>query len=434
MRTALFLTTQKTGETMNSRTKIQSTLRQLCKCQRGSVAAIVGLAFIPMMMAAGLAVDYGMMVKKKGALQAAADAGSIAGARVLSVANFNPPEVISVAKSFATTLNAENSDSAISALVTTDGSTEVTVEVTEIWRPIFFHLFSDAITPVTARSTAKIVGTGKVCMLGLSVSDSETVHLTEDARLFAHDCGVFSNSTSPGGITTEPGAKLTASIVCSAGGVNEMSPGSIHVPATTDCPSLPDPLKNRPAPSFGGCDYNGTVIKGKNVSLSPGVYCGGMKITKGSHVQFQPGVYIIKGGKFTATDTTVIEGDNVGFYMTNGAAIDFTKDTTIRLTAPNHGPMAGLLVYENPQMPGQSHKITSNNARVLTGTIYLPRGELKIDAKKPVADQSAYTAVIAWSIKLKEGPELHLNAKYSGSNVPVPGNLDTVGTKIVLSN
>ncbi len=120
--------------------------------------------------------------------------------------------------------------------------------------------------------------------------------------------------------------------------------------------------------------------------------------------------------------------------MTHGAAIDFTKDTTIRLTAPNHGLMAGLLVYENPQMPGQSHKITSNNARVLTGTIYLPKGELKIDAKRPVADQSAYTAVIAWSIKLKDGPELHLNANYHHSNIPVPGNLDTIGAQIVLSN
>ncbi len=38
----------------------------------------------------------------------------------------------------------------------------------------------------------------------------------------------------------------------------------------------------------------------------------------------------------------------------------------------------------------------------------------------PVADMSAYTVVVARQINLYEGPNLYLNANYSGTSVPVP--------------
>ncbi len=41
------------------------------------------------------------------------------------------------------------------------------------------------------------------------------------------------------------------------------------------------------------------------------------------------------------------------------------------------------------------YRIISNNARTMLGTIYLPSGRVVIDADKPVADQSAYTVLVA---------------------------------------
>ena len=78
------------------------------------------------------------------------------------------------------------------------------------------------------------------------------------------------------------------------------------------------------------------------------------------------------------------------------------------------------------------HRITSDDARVLLGTIYLPVGDLVIDAKKPVVDQSAYTAIIAQHIELNSGPNLILNSNYDATNVPVPEGIR--GTRqVVLS-
>lgn len=71
----------------------------------------------------------------------------------------------------------------------------------------------------------------------------------------------------------------------------------------------------------------------------------------------------------------------------------------------------------------REYRIISDNARTLLGTIYLPLGRLIIDSKKPVADQSAYTVIIARTINLYDGPNLMLNARYGSTDVPVPAGV-----------
>ncbi len=139
------------------------------------------------------------------------------------------------------------------------------------------------------------------------------------------------------------------------------------------------------------------------------------------------------GGKLEVSGQAKMEGENVGFYL-NGdkAKLRFTKETTISLTAPVDGLLAGILVFEdrNASDSVDHHHITSDNARVLLGTIYLPNGTLRIDADAPVADKAAYTAIIARMIQLDEGPSLHLNSDYEASNVPVPEGL----LRVILTN
>jgi hypothetical protein len=70
--------------------------------------------------------------------------------------------------------------------------------------------------------------------------------------------------------------------------------------------------------------------------------------------------------------------------------------STIVLKAPILGDLAGLLDFEDRNSPkGQTHQILSDNARVLLGTIYLPQGQLYVDANQPIADLSDYTIMVA---------------------------------------
>lgn len=60
---------------------------------------------------------------------------------------------------------------------------------------------------------------------------------------------------------------------------------------------------------------------------------------------------------------------------------------------------------------------------MLEGTLYLPRGHLYIDADQPIADQSAYTAIIAGQLSLYAGPHVVLNTNYDETDVPVPAGI-----------
>ena len=99
------------------------------------------------------------------------------------------------------------------------------------------------------------------------------------------------------------------------------------------------------------------------------------------------------------------------------------------------GLVGALLPPPAPEtdQPVRQYRIISDNARQLLGTIYLPAGRLIIDSKKPVADQSAYTVVVARLVNLYEGPNLILNARYANSDIPVPEGVGPTSADTVLS-
>ncbi len=81
--------------------------------------------------------------------------------------------------------------------------------------------------------------------------------------------------------------------------------------------------------------------------------------------------------------------------------------------------------YQDPaNEQGQLFGILSDDARVLTGTIYLPNGELVVDSDEAVADQSAYTAIVARNLTLYTGPNLVLNSDYDATDVPAAVGID----------
>lgn len=70
---------------------------------------------------------------------------------------------------------------------------------------------------------------------------------------------------------------------------------------------------------------------------------------------------------------------------------------------------------------------------MLIGTIYIPKGELRVDATSPIADESAYTAIVADKMRLYGGPHLVLNTNYDQTDVPVPAGIRGAGQPVALS-
>ena len=401
----------------------------------GSLTAVIG--------ALGLASDYAMMTKVRGDLQAAADAAAIAGAYEVPLAQNNAQQVVSAVKSFASYTLVKNSAATESELAgrnlkvsaeVIDDFSAVKVDISEQWTPFFAHFIADNVTPVNVTATARFVGRNNICVLGLAKYKT-AIDVDTDGRLTGKKCGVFTNSGDSNSLRIAQGAEVNASIICSAGGASVSASANVNPKALTDCPVVEDPLASRPPPEVGSCTHNKLVVDSKPMTLDPGVYCGGLTIKGTAQVTLNPGIYVIKDGGLIVTNTASIEGEGVGFYVTGKASgFNFTTDTRVSLSAPTSGPMAGLLLFEDRTIQAIiNHKISSNDARKLIGTLYMPVGNLLIDAKEPVADQSAYTAIVAKSMELRSGPNLILNSDYDMTDVPVPAGI-TGSSQVILSN
>ena len=402
---------------------------------RGGASVILFAVALPVLvLIVGIAVDYGYMSVSKTRLQGLADAAATAAAREYHVANTDPSQIQAVAESV---VNAHLGAAAASVTVSAQFSSNpvsVSVDLSQNVDTFFMKNLSEGDTTISARAVARLVGGTPVCVIGLDSSASRTVSLDSNSRLTAPTCAVFSNSTSTTGLSSQSNALLSAQLICSAGGTQ--GSGSNYNPtALTDCPPIDDPLASRPAPPIGSCTAYNLEIIDMTTMLLPGVYCGGLRIDGNARVFFRPGVYVIKDGPLEIDSNSEIEGSNVGFYFHgNNATFRFASNAKVTLTAPKDGPMAGLLFFEAHGSPAlRPFEILSNYARVLVGTIYLPHGRFIIDADNEVADQSAYTAIVARRVELYAGPNLTLNTDYGLTDVPVPEGIGAAGQNVVLA-
>jgi hypothetical protein len=300
-------------------------------------------------------------------------------------------------------------------------------------------------------------GSMPLCLLGLNPSAPDAINLDQSALLTAPGCLVQANSTSKKSLESMHSATLTAGMICTAGGKSQTRNANFSPAPITDCPVLQDPLKARAAPAIGGCSYTNVVVDGIATTLQPGVYCGGLKLTNGAMAKLSGGIFVIKDGPLIVDGGASIAGTEVAIYLSGSTAnLTFDADTTVDLSAPSDGPLAGILIYDDPSgasAPAKTpksgrgangrgnktaaprqHQILSDNARNLLGTIYMPQGEIIIDATQPIADKSAYTVLIVNQLHLYSGPNLILNTDYSATTVPVPMGVGPFGAKVFLTN
>ncbi len=108
-------------------------------------------------------------------------------------------------------------------------------------------------------------------------------------------------------------------------------------------------MSSRAPPPVGACNYKNKVVDGITAMLPPGVYCGGLKLTNGAVVKLSSGIFIIKDGPLTVDGGASLSGTEVGIYLKGSAAnLTFDADTTIGLSAPKDGPLAGILIFDDP--------------------------------------------------------------------------------------
>lgn len=416
---------------------MRSLMQRFALETRGTTAMTFALSTPVLLAATALAVDYTDLSSRQQRLQQLADSAALAGAREMRLGNQAAGAVNGIAQNYIDANAAMVSPNPIgfSGAVSGDKSSFSVVLTAEL--PSYVaKSFGVMATSVSAKATAKLTSGPPICVVALDENSNSNIDLNNSAKLMGNGCSVFSNSAKPEGIHLSGGTLMQSSYTCVVGGAGG---GGVFSPAAkTGCPKTPDPLAARPTPLPSACDPTkmSVTISGTSTTLYPGIYCNGLRITNGANVTFAAGTYTIKDGQFRVDGGSTITGAYTGFYFTGDhATFRFDSDSTINLTAPKDGVLAGMLFFQNRNVSDtEDFIIDSNNAAKLIGTVYLPKGNLKLGGAQPVGQASAFTIVVAKTIQQSNSSTMVLNTQYNATDVPVPNGLGSNSGAIALVN
>lgn len=410
-------------------------VRKFATTRSGNVAIFFALTMPVVLVLMSIAVDYGLALGNRSMLQAAADSAALAGAKELSLADANRVNVAAVVDAVVAAYVKNNIKagappvSVQSSVVDTPGQPQKVKVAIAQTMPLAFKRMS---ITLNVGAVASIVGKPNLCLLALDPDAIGTIFIQKNAAIVGQSCSIYSNSRHSIGIKAYNSSLLSGNVICTSGGYSggqaNFSPAPI-----TDCPQFADPMAGRPEPPVSGCLATNLIVNNEAVVLGPGTYCGGLTILGTSRVSLKPGVYVMKDGPLSVGGLSTLVGLNTGFFFSGAQARLFLdRPSTIDLTAPRDGIMAGILFFGSRSQDGVQHEILSDNAHNVLGTIYFPTGSLSIDANQPIADRSAYTAIIVRKMTANSGPTVYLNTDYSSTDIPVPDGIRGAGQPAAL--
>ena len=389
------------------------------------IAAIV----VPMLAVVGCgAIDLVSVGADRGSMQDVADATALAMAKQLGVATASG--ISARADQFAREQLkevSERSNFTVTTTIAPDSST-LTVTIDGQRQSFFGNLLPPGGWHIHAQATAATLGKLPLCVLSSGVSATDKIDMTNTSKMTAAGCLVQSDSD----ITVGAQSTLQAGLAQASGAAS----GPITPAAQAGSPNIADPFASMTIkPPLNLCTPLDLVYDiGVNV-LIPGVHCGNIVVRNGATVTLLPGEHYFVKGSLQMQQNSVLIGSDVALIFDDSSTFTFQDTSAINLAGRQSGPYAGFVVATTRANTGV-FEISSTSARQLVGTVYAPNATLKITGTaNTVADQSAWTVVVAKSIQLSGSPDLVINANYAGSAVPVPGGVGpNVAGKVILTH
>ena len=411
-------------------------LRALASCRQGSTLPLFGIALPILFGGVATAVDYSRLAMARTHLQNAADETALAGARELQLRQTDLTATTNLLRAIALDrIGTPASEPQVSVNIDpVERLTDIRIELS-LPTLLLNNITGKNSIVVQARARA-LGGANPLCLVALHPVAHDALQFGASTKLEAPGCTVHGNSNHQHSFSLGSRSVVEAGQLCAVARVGLNRDARANAKIRNDCPPMKDPLAKRSLPVPGSCVMNGGNIAGMKV-LNPGTYCGSISIQPNARVELRPGIYVFhkvnlnigKGAQLTGQDVTL---HFIGQGPHHNIALSADPTSIIDLSAPRNGLTAGLLITsEQTSAYHLRFYINSENARRLLGTIYLPSGDLWIGNGKPVADQSAFTIIVARKVQTRAGPNLTndaqltlvLNRNYHLTDVPVPFGL-----------
>ncbi|MFQ6017098.1 MAG: pilus assembly protein TadG-related protein [Kiloniellaceae bacterium] len=372
-------------------------LAKLCKDRSGGVFVYTAVILPVLLGISGISVDIGVWYANSRLAQTAADSGAIAGA--LEVMRSNGASAAITAAVNTDTANNGFTHNVNGDQVTVNnpptsgafaGNTDaVEVIVSRPGQSLLGQFVFQGATTITARAVAR-AALMDVCVWSLNPTAQSAIKVSGGAQVNL-GCGVLSNSNDPNGLTQSGSSCLNATRVLVVGGAS----GSCINPGPLGGVSpIADPLSAVTAPSYDvdgdsdedtdDCDFPGniTVGPGPPVTLTPGTYCGSIRVVGSGTLNFDPGLYVLNGAGLDIGAQGTVTGTDVSFYLTEYSGtsdnITIAAGADVTLSAPSGGPLPGILFYHDRNSPPNvTHNLTGGANMHLEGILYFPNQTAK---------------------------------------------------------
>ena len=405
---------------------VAAAVTALGRDRRGGTAIIFAVSVPILALLTCGTVDLASLSSDHAAMQDAADAAALNAAKQLGIGT--NAGIASRATLFANTeltAVAQRVPFTTSTVIAPDNSS-VTVTINGHRSSFFANMLPPGGWSIHVQATASNLGQTPLCVLASSTT-GPAITLTNEARTTATGCLVHSDSD----ITVNGAATLTAGTVQAVGTAN----GAISPAPQAGAPSIADPFASMPInpPPLNICNPIPVLTAGLNIlAATPTPYCGNITVGAGQTLQLQSGgAYYFRNGQLHMQQNSVLQGTNVTLIFDNTSQFQFQDSAVIDLTGARSGPYAGFVIVTTRQNVG-TFTISSDSARRLEGAVYVPNAKLIVTGSgNRVADQSAWTVIVAKSLQLTGSPDLVINANYATSSVPVPNGVGPTGSNKV---
>lgn len=397
-------------------------LRAFTADARAGVAQIFAIAVPVLALVTAGGIDLTSVSADRSKMQDTADAAALAAAKQLSLSETDG--VVQRAHAFVDEklqpLNGRL-DYETQATRAADGMS-ITVTISGTRDSFFANMLPPGGWKIAASATASVMGQIPLCVLSTGTGGNHDVDMDDNSRITAPGCLVHANAN----IDAKKSASISAHTVQAAGTAS----GNLDPKPQEGAPEIDDPFADVDFDVAEKCTLSVPMLLNTLIPiwLEPGYYCADIKVLSHQTLKLKPGKYYFrKGAKLELREDSVLEGDNVLLVFEQGSDFKFKDRAAIKLTGRSgkSDPHAGF-VLATARGNTQKFEISSSAARELLGTIYLPDAILLVDGKDKIADQSAWTVVVARGIEMKGSPSLVINSNYAGSTVKPP---DGVGPR-----
>ncbi|MDP1590606.1 MAG: hypothetical protein Q8M07_22830 [Prosthecobacter sp.] len=360
---------------------MRALLHRWNKNEAGAIGIMAALTLPVLLGAAVMGTEVGFWAVQRQAMQGASHAAAISAvtSRLSGSARVSQARAITAARGFVSGHNGVsvevNSPPVSGPFKSVPGAVEVIVRQPQ--RVMLAAIFSSDPVPVRARAVA-IPRPGGACLLAINKTASGAITVQGSAQVTLKGCGAHANSASSSAMTAGGSSKLTVGSASAVGQIPVSSNITAENGVFSGVAALDDPYANRNYPTFNGCSQ---TYGGGNVTLFPGVYCGGISLTAGAQVTLNPGIYYLDSSELKMAGNSSLTGKDVTIVFTSSkgvyAGASISSNAVIDLTAPATGPTAGIALFGDRAMTaGTSFKLTGGGTQTWGGALYLPKAAL----------------------------------------------------------